>query len=171
MMTVYKKGEKKLSLDKAIRRNILTAFDEDMLPDCPAEIRDAVQLLDDGNKSSVAKFGRMLDLADEEDRVHGAFLFAGASQTIRYTSRGLQLHNMRRDCFKPDVAEDIKEQMRQNYILELDGEDLPVMETLSKMLRPAIIPEEGNNLIVGDWSAIEARTLPWLSDSRGGERV
>ena len=53
-----------------------------------------------------------------------------------------------------------------------DGQKLPgVMQTLSKLLRPAIVPDDGKTFVVGDWSAIEAMVLPWLSDSRGGEKV
>ena len=164
LMEVYKEGVKKLSLDKNIRRNILNMIEnsEIIVDD---DVRDVVQLLDDGNKSSVAKFKRMLEMCDEEDhRVRGAFVFAGASQTLRYTSRGLQLHNMRRDCWSADEAEHIAHLMAQGEPLEGD-----VMETLSKLLRPAIIPAQGNIFVVGDWSSIEARVLPWLSDSDGGD--
>jgi DNA polymerase len=155
-MTVYKDGEKKYSLAKDIRRNLLALADEGHMPGDMAEV---IQLLDDGNKSSVAKFGKMLDLADPvDDRVRGAFVYAGATATLRYTSRGLQLHNMRRDCFSPDDAEELRADM-------LAGRQIDdVMNTLSKMLRPAIIPEKGKSLIVSDWSAIEARILPWLAN-------
>ena len=162
-MTVYKKGEKKYSLDKNVRRNLLALIDEGHIVD--DTLAEVIQLLDDGNKSSVAKFKRMVNLADvEDDRVRGAFVFAGAGSTLRYTSRGLQLHNMRRDCFSPDEAEDIIQDMVDDY--ELDN----VMDTLSKMLRPAIIPEPGNALIVSDWSAIEARVMPWLVNTPAAEK-
>lgn len=174
LMSVYKDGVKKYSLDKGVRNNIITELDNGTLH-ISDETEEVIRLLDDGNKSSVAKFGKMLDLADEDDdRVRGAFIFAGASQTIRYTSRGLQLHNMRRDCWDVEEAERLKDLMRDDYVLysgEPGHEDIPVMEALSKMLRPAIIPDEGKTLVVGDWSAIEARVLPWLSDSRGGDSV
>jgi DNA polymerase len=37
------------------------------------------------------------------------------------------------------------------------------MEELSRGLRSAICPPEGRQLIVGDWSSIEACALPWLA--------
>ena len=92
-------------------------------------------------------------------------MYAGASQTLRYASRGLQLHNMARICFNAEQTEDLKEQMKDGYILEDDNGDLPVMQTLSKLLRPALIPETGKVFVVGDWSSIEARALPWLAKS------
>jgi DNA polymerase len=97
--------------------------------------------------------------------VHGAFIFAGAGQTQRYSSKGLQLHNMKRDCFNAKQTEELKAKMRA-------GEKIPdVMDTLAKLLRPAIIPAKGHKFVVGDWSAIEARVLPWLANSDGGREV
>jgi DNA polymerase bacteriophage-type len=38
------------------------------------------------------------------------------------------------------------------------------------MLRPALIPAKGKSLVVADWSSIEARANPWLSNCPAGER-
>ena len=38
-----------------------------------------------------------------------------------------------------------------------------VTDVLRGMLRPALIPAKGQNLVVADWSSIEARVNPWLS--------
>lgn len=168
MMTVYKDGKPKLSLDKNIRSNILNSLEFDHLY-VPPDVSLIVQLLDDGNKSSVAKFSKMITLADpEDDRVRGAFMYGGATQTLRFTSRGLQLHNMRRDAFKQSEAEEIKKFMADKE--DISSATVPTMDVLAKMLRPAIIPEKGNVLIVGDWSSIEARVLPWLSDTDAGDK-
>lgn len=42
---------------------------------------------------------------------------------------------------------------------------------LSQMIRPAITAPAGRTLIWGDWSAIEARKLPWLADSSGSREL
>lgn len=47
----------------------------------------------------------------------------------------------------------------------------PVSRTLSYLIRPALVAPEGKMLVWADWSAIEARVLPWLAGSRGGEKV
>lgn len=47
----------------------------------------------------------------------------------------------------------------------------PVSRNLSWLIRPALIAGPGKTLVWGDWSAIEARVLPWLSASPGGEKV
>jgi DNA polymerase bacteriophage-type len=153
-------GVKKKSLDKSVRTALLNSESIELIPD----VRKLIELVQAGSKSSVSKFKRMIGRADDEDqRVRGAFVYAGASQTLRYASRGLQLHNMRRDCWSVEQTEDLKWQMSEDYVLEDDNGDLPVMDALSKLLRPALIPEKGNVFIVGDWSSIEARALPWLS--------
>ena len=43
------------------------------------------------------------------------------------------------------------------------------MKKLSLLLRPAFIAPKGKTLVWGDLSNIEARVLPWLSGSRGGD--
>lgn len=164
-MTVYKDGEKKFSMDKAIRANLLE-LPKSSGVDMPEDVIEVIELMDQGNKSSVAKFKRMMELADPDDhRVRGAFVFAGAGQTQRFASRGLQFHNMRRDCWSPAEALAIKQDMADDYVID------DVMDTLAKLLRPSIIPEEGKVFVVGDWSAIEGRILPWLTKDPLAEAV
>lgn len=43
------------------------------------------------------------------------------------------------------------------------------MKKLSLLIRPAFIAPKGKTLVWGDFSNIEARVLPWLAASRGGE--
>lgn len=42
---------------------------------------------------------------------------------------------------------------------------------LSQLIRPAVVAPEGRTLVWGDWSAIEARVLPWLADSPSSREV
>lgn len=164
LMTTNKKEQKKISLDRDIRESIITAIDSGNLY-LFEDIEDLIRLLHDASASSVAKFGKMLTMADpEDDRVRGAFIHAGAAQTHRFSSKGLQLHNMKRDCYDADEAIVLKATMMRN-------EPVPdVMQSLSKLLRPALIPANGCKYVVGDWSAIEARALPWLSGDPKAER-
>lgn len=46
-----------------------------------------------------------------------------------------------------------------------------VSKAVSRLIRPALIARPGKTLVWGDWSAIEARVLPWLADSLGAEKV
>lgn len=47
----------------------------------------------------------------------------------------------------------------------------PVPRTLAWTVRPMFVAPPKKTLVWGDWSAIEARVLPWLADSRGSRAV
>jgi len=160
MMTVYKDGEKKFSIDKTVRANLLVLAEEN--PDeIPPDVAEVIQCADDLWASSVAKFSRLAALADEEDhRVRGAFVFAGGSATGRASSYGAQVHNFTRKVAA--APEDVRHAMvRGHSIVPKFGKR--VTDVLKGMLRPALVPARGYALIVADWSAIEARMNPWLS--------
>jgi DNA polymerase len=150
-------GEK-YSIDKAVRANLLACDDLD--PD----VREVVQCADDLWASSIAKFKRLQELADvEDDRVRGAFVFAGGSATGRASSYGAQVHNFTRKTAKDPAA--VRDDMVcGRAIVPLHGRR--VTDVLKGMLRPALI----GNFTVADWSAIEARVNPWLS-GMGDEKL
>jgi DNA polymerase len=165
LMEVYKDGDKKYSIDKSVRANLLILAEEN--PDeIPPEVADVIQCADDLWASSVAKFNRLKDLADEEDnRVRGAFVFAGGSATGRASSYGAQVHNFTRKCAKdPDAVR--QAMVRSHAIVPTFGKR--VTDVLKGMLRPALVPSVGKTLVVADWSGIEARVNPWLSNSDAG---
>lgn len=45
-----------------------------------------------------------------------------------------------------------------------------VTDVLKGMLRPSLIPAPGKSFVVADWSAIEGRVHPWLSNTPSGEQ-
>lgn len=145
----------KYSIDKRVRANLLATSD------LPPDVAEVIQCADDLWASSVAKFSRLKDLADVEDnRVRGAFVFAGGSATGRASSYGAQVHNFTRKCAK--APESVRDAMvHGQLIVPIFGKR--VTDVLKGMLRPAIIPSKGKSLVVADWSQIEARMTPWLS--------
>ena len=165
LMEVYKDGDKKYSIDKSVRANLLI-FAEENPDEIPPEVADVIQCADDLWASSVAKFKRLKDLADEEDhRVRGAFVFAGGSATGRASSYGAQVHNFTRRCAQdPDAVR--QAMVRGHAVVPTFGKR--VTDVLKGMLRPALIPRRGCSLVVADWSGIEARVNPWLSNCDAG---
>jgi DNA polymerase len=145
----------KVSIDKTVRANLLNC------DGVPPDVQEIIQCADDLWASSVAKFNRLAQLADEEDsRVRGAFVFAGGSATGRASSYGAQVHNFTRKCAK--APEDVRAAMcRGHAIVPKYGKR--VTDVLRGMLRPALIPAKGRQFVVADWSSIEARVNPWLS--------
>lgn len=168
LMTTYIEGEKKMSIDKTVRANLLLLAEEN--PDeVPPDVADVIQCADDLWASSVAKFNRLSQLADFEDhRVRGAFVFAGGSATGRASSYGAQVHNFTRKCAKePDEVRHAM--VRGHAIVPKYGKR--VTDVLKGMLRPALMPSEGKSLVVADWNAVEARLTPWLSNDKRAEEV
>lgn len=166
VMDVYKDGEKKTSIDKSVRANLLAIEDPEQVP---PHVADVIQCADDLWASSVAKFQRLAQLADVEDhRVRGAFVFAGGSATGRASSYGAQVHNFtRRTLRDADTARD--SMVRGHSIVPAYGKR--VTDVLRGMLRPALIPERDHVFIVADWAAIEARATAWLADDPHAEGV
>jgi DNA polymerase len=154
----------KYSIDKTVRANLLAMENPDEIPPTVAEV---IQCASDLWASSVAKFQRMADLADDEDcRVRGAFVFAGGAATGRASSYGLQVHNFPRKCAaEPDTVR--QAMVRGHNIVPAYGKR--VTDVLRGMLRPALIPAPGKSFVVADWSAIEGRVNPWLASSPAGE--
>ena len=166
LMMVTKGEETKRSIDKNVRASLLVLAEEN--PDeVPADVADVVQCADDLWASSVAKFARMADLADEEDhRVRGAFVFAGGAATGRASSYGLQVHNFARKTAKEPEA--VRHAMvRGHQIVPAYGKR--VTDVLKGMLRPSLMAAPKRKLVTADWSAIEARVNPWLSNCPSGD--
>ena len=145
----------KVSIDKTVRANLLNC------EGVPPDVQEVIQCADDLWASSTAKFGRLADLADEEDsRIRGAFVFAGGSATGRASSYGAQVHNFARKCAADPQA--VRAAMvRGHRIVPQHGRR--ITDILKGMLRPALIPAPGHALVVADWAAVEARVNPWLS--------
>jgi DNA polymerase bacteriophage-type len=155
-------GEK-YSIDKTVRANLLTLGPDEV----PADVAEVIQCADDLWASSVAKFKRLADLADVEDnRVRGAFVFAGGSATGRAASYGAQVHNFTRKTARDPAA--VRQAMvRGHQIVPSYGKR--VTDVLKGMLRPALVPAPGKVFVVADWNAIEGRVNPWLSNCPAGE--
>lgn len=167
----YDAGEKKHTLDKNARYNLMMAYQEnpEFLSD---EVIDVIELLDDAGKSSVSKFKAMQLKADFNDhRVRGSYMFNGAPGTGRFSALGLQPHNFKRDCYKGDEADkifaDLKNQIPADDVITWAGTNM--MDVLAKCLRPCLIAADGYTFISGDWKSIEARLLPWLTGDPDAE--
>jgi DNA polymerase len=120
--------------------------------DLDEDTRYVVELLQDGANTSVSKYDAMLSRSSATGRVHGAFM-TNAAHTGRFSSKGAQLHN-----FKRDVPKDWPEKMQ---LVATKGLTSGVMGTLASLLRPTIRAEAGRALCGGDWSGIEARLTAW----------
>lgn len=116
-----------------------------------------------GAKSSTSKITKMLKtMSDKDDRSRGMLQFCG-TKTKRWAGRGWQPHNLPRDSFKPEEFDECLDAARQGYKAFVAKYPEPLY-AISMMLRGLIVPAEGNEFIIADYSAIEARVLAWYAN-------
>ena len=132
-----------------------------LLDKVPPELKEVLELRLKQSKSSVKKYQAMVSAACSDDRARGMFMFGGASRTLRFSGRLIQLQNLPQNHIEK-LAEARDDAMKFDYdILSSIYDDIP--DTLSQLIRTAFIPAPGYRFIVSDFSAIEARVLSWLA--------
>lgn len=140
---------------------------EDLVDDVrlPDDVRDVLRLrMEYGKEASLAKAARVNELVDATGRLYGALRVYGA-HTGRWTSSGLQIHNM------PRVRDDaVKKRLDERVNAALHGDIAPLarvaptpMQGLSMLLRSMLVAAPGHDMIGADYSAIEARIVAWLA--------
>ena len=124
-------------------------------------VQQALQILQQLSKTSIAKYYAIEAAANDDDRLRGMFRFYG-THTGRWSGRLVQLQNLPRNQLKDlKAARDaIRNGENPEIILTLYG---PPIDVCSQLLRSVFIPSEGNTFYVADYSAIEARVLAWLA--------
>lgn len=120
-------------------------------------------------KSSVSKYEMMANATGNDGRLRGTLQFYGANRTGRWAGRLLQVQNLPRNYITNlDIARDLVKKSDRVGLGLLFGD---VSDTLSQLIRTAIIAKEGYTLCVADFSAIEARVIAWLSGETWRQKV
>lgn len=120
-------------------------------------------------KSSVSKYEMMANATGNDGRLRGTLQFYGANRTGRWAGRLLQVQNLPRNYITNlDIARDLVRASNRVGLGLLFGD---VSDTLSQLIRTAIIAKEGYTLCVADFSAIEARVIAWLSGETWRQKV
>lgn len=112
-------------------------------------------------KSSTKKYEAMERSAYADAHIKGCFQFYGANRTGRFAGRLVQLQNLPQNHME-DLA------VARSLVRDNDYETVrllydSVSDTLSELIRTALIPEPGHRFIVADFSAIEARVIAWIA--------
>lgn len=144
-------------LENTQKATIESALKEDL----PLKVRRVLEIRQQLGKTSVKKYEAITNTIGEGDRVRGISQFYGASKTGRFSGRLVQMQNLPRNYLQP-LAETRDCVKRQDYeTLKLLFDSIP--DTLSQLIRTAFIPSTGNQFVVADFSAIEARVIAWLA--------
>ncbi len=128
--------------------------------DLPPDVRKALEIRQEGAKTSTAKVKKLLDLRQADGRMRGNLQYHGAS-TGRWSARGAQLQNLPRPSIKitPDVIDDVL-RGDATWVELMHG---PAMSVVSDCIRSMIAAPPGRKIVAADFSQIEARVTAWLS--------
>jgi DNA polymerase bacteriophage-type len=139
-----------------------------------------LELREFGASAAPKKFGAILD-QHIEGRLYGQFVFNGAGQTGRFAGRGVQLQNLTRSVLGRDPGDDYGYWEEPTVALIASGCTLEELRAhgngevparkLALTIRPAFVAKGTRTLIKADFAQVEARVLPWLSKSEGGEKL
>ena len=132
--------------------------------DMDEEVTEALKLRLQLAKSSVKKYQAMRSAVCRDGRARGMFQFYGANRSGRWAGRIIQLQNL-----PQNHMEDLEQ--ARGLVKNGDYEALVMLydsvpNVLSELIRTAFVAGDGNKFCVSDFSAIEARVLPWLAGER-----
>jgi DNA polymerase bacteriophage-type len=141
--------------------------------DLSANTRGILEIRKALSKASTKKYETFLNRAGADCRVRDIVLYHGAS-TGRDTGTGIQPHNFPRGVVPVDPGRPYAhvENVRDcdyEMLQLLYGESLSLV--FSSILRNMIIPTEGCELWVADFSQIEVAVLWWLAGNKRGLKL
>lgn len=119
----------------------------------PVGARELLELRQTLGRSSTAKYRKIMEM-QHDGRVYNNLQYYGTS-TGRWAGRGFQLHNLPRASVRDPL----------DYIERFINFE-PVADPVNvakALIRPMIRAEDGYQLIVSDYSAIENRLLAWVA--------
>lgn len=113
------------------------------------------------SKTSTKKYEAMIAAACKDDRVRGLTQYYGAARTGRWAGRLIQLQNLPQNHL--DNIGTVREIVRAKDLdaLEMIFDSVP--DTLSQLIRTALVAKPGYTFLVSDYSAIEARVIAYLA--------
>lgn len=129
----------------------------------PQIVLEALLLRQATSNASIKKYDMLDNATCSDERIHGILQFYGASRTGRWAGRLLQVQNLPRGSLKPYELADARDFVKNKDIEALDMIWGDVPNVLKSLIRSSLIPSEGNEFIVSDFSAIEARVIAWLA--------
>lgn len=151
--------ERGISMDTLGKKNVTEMIGELDKNGVDAEAMDMLKLRLQMAKSSVKKYQAAERCVCPDGRARGLFQFYGASRTGRYAGRNIQLQNLPQNHIS--TLDQARELVKMGCFDMLESIYGNTPDVLSQLIRTMLIPKEGCEFIVADFSAIEARVLAW----------
>jgi DNA polymerase len=143
------------------------------------DVKRVLEIRQQLSKTSIKKYKAMHDAICRDGRVRGLLQFYGANRTGRWAGRLVQVQNLSKNHMKNWLYDPVKKKAKkqsQNPLLSLARELIKkrnmdalkviygnISDVLSQLVRTAFIAAPGHQVVVADFSAIEARVIAWLS--------
>lgn len=151
--------ERGISMDTLGKKNVTEMIGELDKNGVDVEAMDMLKLRLQMAKSSVKKYQAAERCVCPDGRARGLFQFYGASRTGRYSGRNIQLQNLPQNHISTlDEARTLVKMGCFDMVESIYGN---TPDVLSQLIRTMLIPKDGCEFIVADFSAIEARVLAW----------
>ena len=150
--------------------------------DLPDDARAIIEMRLGASSTASTKYNPLLLGLSADGRRRGCLQYGGAKRTLRWAGRGFQPQNLARGYFsddpknkdgkvRPEGMTDLGWWAELNPLsfgikLLLKGRAhwmYDVSKLTASTVRGCIVPEEGNKLIVADYSNVEGRGLAWVS--------
>ncbi len=125
--------------------------------------RRMLEIRQELGKTSNKKYSALDVAVCADGRVRGLLQFYGANRTGRWAGRIVQPQNLPRTYIDGDLlplARELVEQQQRDGLQAVFGS---VPDTLSQLIRTALVASPGHTLVDADFSAIEARVIAWLA--------
>ncbi len=153
--------ERGISVDSLGKKDVASLITDLDKHSIDSDALDMMKLRLQMAKSSVKKYQAAERCICDDGRAHGLFQFSGANRTQRWAGRLIQLQNLPQNHISTlDEARELVKMGCFDMIETLYGN---TPDILSQLIRTMLIPKEGCEFIVADFSAIEARVLAFLA--------
>ena len=128
--------------------------------------RRVLEIRQELGKTSIRKYRAIETAVCDDGRVRGILQFYGANRTGRWAGRIVQPQNLPRTYIPGGMlplARNLVKDRRTDALRLIYGS---VSDTLSQLIRTALVAAPGKILVDADFSAIEARVLAWLAGEK-----
>ena len=155
-------GEQFEKLDKKTVGKLLESTPDNL-------VRQVLKLRLQMAKTSTKKYEAMIKGVCPDGRIRGILQFYGANRTGRWAGKMVQVQNLPQNHLN-DLVLARKSVCDGDYeLFEMLYGNVP--DTLSQLIRTALIPSGGRRFIVSDFSAIEARVIAYLAGEEWRQEV
>ena len=146
--------------DHGVAKEIVAALlDRD---DINPGVRNVLAMRQEAGGTASKKYAAIRARQSADGRVRGYLVYCGASGTGRWSSRGVQLQNLKREA-KRSLAAAIRDLLAGATLAEIEDIYGPALVLAAELLRPIFIAALGQWIGRGDYSQIEARVIAWLA--------